>query len=291
MMRVAELLKTLCYIDLSRSQLNDCEVKLEGLEHILNIETFQSSSSSSSSSYSIKTEPGVSAVRGSSSATLPVTPAKIIDPVRDMAQLDTSPLLSKRVFDPPKFIDHVNCDCYKCVNAAYKYAVFAATYIRAQLYALRDYNGAAANHFHGAFRIKRDLFAGFAEESPARTGISRQTDARRFSWQARFYITDYVQLLIDFCYFLKVKTTRQQEALGLINLAINTCRKHGLEGRPVYVSAGELALDINFQSTLESPDCLRTYFSSIFYVSAIEDAEEIQSEISNRENLSQSIFK
>lgn len=226
-MRVAELLKSLCYIDLSRSQLSDCEVKLEGLEHMLDIETFQSS---------IKVEP----VKMPSTM-LAVTPTKIIDPVRDMSQSDTSPVLNKKDFDLPKFIKHVACDCYKCTNISYKYSVFATTYIRAQLYALQNHDNLAVNHFLGAFKIREDLFS--------------------FTWHTQFYITDYVQLLIDFCYFLKTKSSRQQEVLDLINLAINTCLKYKLEGHPVYIAAKELALDINFQSVLESPDNLRMHFS------------------------------
>ncbi|XP_011860975.1 PREDICTED: uncharacterized protein LOC105558076 [Vollenhovia emeryi] len=240
MLRTAELLKLLCYIDLSRLQLDDCEVKLQGLEHMLNIETFQ---------LSMESKPVEIPV-----SHLAVTPTRIADPVRDAPQHDASPVLGKKVFDLPKFTLHRDCDCYKCGNVSYQYMVFVTTCVRAQLYALQNHTAAALDHFHGAFEIRRRLFE--EEKSVLPENWPRdEVGAKRFSWQIHFYITDYIQLLIDFCYFLKTKmASRQEDVRDIINLAINVCRKYQLKEHPVYKMAEELALDHEFQLALESSD-------------------------------------
>lgn len=246
MLRTAELLKSLCYIDLSRLQLEDCEVKLQGLEHMLNIETFQ---------LSMESKPVETPF-----AHLAVTPTKIADPVRDTPQYDASPVLGKKIFDLPKFTLHTDCDCYKCGNVSYQYIVFATTYIRAQLYALQSHTAAALDHFHGAFEIRRRLFE--EEKSVLPENWPRdEIGVKRLSWQIRFYITDYILLLIDFCYFMKINiASKQKDASDIINLAINICCKYKLERHPVYKMAKELALDNEFQLVLESSD-----FSSSMY--------------------------
>ncbi|XP_050458149.1 uncharacterized protein LOC126854970 isoform X1 [Cataglyphis hispanica] len=243
-LRVAELLKSLCYIDLSRSKLNDCEVKLQGLEHMLGIETFQSS---------INVEPVKQ-----TSPYLAVTPTRIVnDPIRDTLQHGSSPILGKKVFDLPTFTLHTNCDCHICGNVSYQYLVFVATYIRAQLYALQNQVTIALEHFYGAFEIRQRLFK--EEESALpENWPDNEIGVKRFSWQARFYIIDYIHLLIDFCYFLKTNvTSKQQNAFDIANLTIDICHRYKLEGHPIYMSAKELALDNDFQPILESSGCLK----------------------------------
>lgn len=233
MLRTAEILKSMCYIDLSRFQLDDCEVKLQGLEHMLNIETFQLSMESKSIEIPL--------------THLAVTPTKIMDPVRDTPQNDASPVLGKKVFDLPKFALHTDCDCYKCGNISYQYMVFVTTYIRAQLYALQDHTTAALDHFYGAFKIRQRLFEEEKSVLPENWPCN-EIGVKRLSWQIRFYIIDYIQLLIDFCYFLKTKImSRQENVIDIINLAINTCCKYKLELHPVYEMAKELALDNELQ--------------------------------------------
>lgn len=239
-MRTAELLKTLCYIDLSRLQLNDCEVKLQGLEHILDMETFQ---------LSMNCKPVQTL------STDLATPTRFVDPVRDLQRQNSSPVLTKQIFDLPKFALHVDCDCYKCGNMSYQYLVFATTYIRAQLCILQNQNSTALGYFHGAFKIRQKLFGEKDSVLPENWPLD-EIGVKRFSWQVRFYIADYVQLLIDFCYFLKTNVSEQQNALEIINLAINVCHKYKLEDHPVYVLAKELALDNAFQSVLDSSSCL-----------------------------------
>lgn len=244
-LRVAELLKSLCYIDLSRSQLDDCEVKLQGLEHMLGLETVQLSN--------------VKPVE-QTSVYLTVTPTKNVnDPIRDASQHSASPILGKRVFSLPKFALHTKCNCYMCDNVSYQYLVFATTYIRAQLYALQNQVTIALDHFYGAFEIRQRLFK--EEESIlSENWPDNKIDVKRFSWQTRYYIIDYIHLLIDFCYFLKINvTTRQQNACDIANLAIDICHKYKLEGHPVYMSARELALDNDFQPILEFLDCSSMY--------------------------------
>lgn len=239
-MRTAELLKSLCYIDLSRAKLDDCEVKLQGLEHMLDIETFQ---------LSMKLQPNLDA-----STHLAVSPVRIVDPVRDVPQRDASPVLGKKVFDLPKFALHKNCNCYKCENASYQYLVFTTTYIRAQLYALQCDNTMALDHFYGAFKIRQKLF-GEEETVLPESQTCDEIGVKRFSWQARSYITDYVQLLVDFSYFLEVNiTSRPQNASDIANLAINICQKYKLEKHPVYILAEEVVLNSVFQTILASPD-------------------------------------
>ncbi|KYM99371.1 hypothetical protein ALC62_09873 [Cyphomyrmex costatus] len=240
MLRTAELLKSLCYIDLSRLQLEDCEVKLQGLEHMLNVETFQLSIEVSTRSVE------------TSFVHLAVTPTKIVDPVRDAPQYGASPVLGNKVFDPPKFTSHINCDCYKCSNVSYQYLVFATTYIRAQLYALQNHTMAALDHFHGAFQLRQRLFK--EEESVLPENWPRD-EIMRFSWQTRFYMIDYILLLIDFCYFLKAKvTSRQEDVFNIANLAVNICDKYKLQCHPIYITVKELAFDNEFQPVLESSD-------------------------------------
>lgn len=250
MMRTAELLKSLCYIDLSRLQLEDCEVKLQGLEHMLNIETFQLSMESKLKSVE------------TSFPHLAVTPTKIADSVRDISQYDASPVLGKKVFDLPKFTLHTDCDCYKCINVSYQYMVFATTYIRAQLYASQNHITAALEHFYGAFEIRRKLFE--EEKSVLPENWPRnEIGVKRLSWQIRFYITDYILLLINFGYFMKTKiASKQEDVSDIINLAINICCKYKLERHPVYKMAKELALDNEFQLVLESSD----FNSSMYFL-------------------------
>ncbi|XP_031831921.2 uncharacterized protein LOC116426721 [Nomia melanderi] len=229
--RVAEVLKSLCYIDLSRSQLNDCEVKLQGLEHILNIETFKTSVNPNS----------VKMIAQSVS-----TPVRIIEPVRDVPQNDTSPILRNKCFDFPEFMDHINCNCYACENLSYKYLVFVSTHIRAQLYALQKNYSASLQHFNGAFKIKEKLMK-----------IEKSTSKDKndyFSWQERFYSTDYILLLNNFSYFLRSYPKMRQDPMNILFLASQLCDLYKLKGHPVYMSTKELMFDCDFQKIIDRLD-------------------------------------
>ncbi|XP_054002765.1 uncharacterized protein LOC128889288 isoform X1 [Hylaeus anthracinus] len=230
--RVAEILKSLCYIDLSRSQLNDCEVKLQGLEHILNIEMVEASMKSKL----IKT------ILENASQ----TPIRIVDPIRDIPQNDASPILRNKVFDLPEFLCHESCNCYACTNVSYRYLVFASTHIRAQLYALQQNYGASLQHFHGAFKIK---------DSMNSERFAFEDEREYISWQDRFYSTDYVLLLINFSYLLRSYSNRMRdEVTNIARLAMRICDMYKLKGHPIYMSVQELLLDERFQKMCNSID-------------------------------------
>nr|XP_012141376.1 PREDICTED: uncharacterized protein LOC100876946 [Megachile rotundata] len=229
--RVAEILKALCYIDLSRSQLSDCEVKLQGLEHMLNIETFKVSMNTKSTKMV--------------SENVLLTPVQVIDPIRDIPQNDASPILRNKVFDLPEFMRHKGCDCYICKNISYQYLVFSSTHIRAQLYALQKNTTASLQHFHGAFKIKENLM-----KLEKRTS---KNENQYISWQERFYSVDYVLLLINFTYFLKnYLHSKQEKILNIISIAIQICDMYKLIGHPIYMTVKELLIDHRFLQSVNS---------------------------------------
>ena len=222
-MRVVEILKTLCYMDLSRSKLGDCEVKLQGLEYILNTETLKASMSNPS-----KAAP----------ENYLITPMRVVDPLRDVPQNDASPVLGNKVFGLPEFMRHGDCHCYACGNVSYQYLVFASTHIRAQLYALQNKFTASLEHFHGAFIIKESL-----------TKEEAKGKAEWLSWQERLYSLDYVLLLINFAYFLRSHwSTKHDKVVNIILLATEMCNVYKLKGHPIYMSIKELMLDGRFQA-------------------------------------------
>ncbi|XP_076761379.1 uncharacterized protein LOC143429594 [Xylocopa sonorina] len=232
-MRVAEILKSLCYIDLSRIQLNDCEVKLQGLEYILNIESFKASMNCSN-------------IKNNSENVLS-TPIRVIDPIRDVPQNDTSPVLRNKVFDLPEFMCHNNCSCYFCQNVSYHYLVFTSTHIRAQLYALQENIAASLQHFNGAFKIKEKLMK--TEK------YKLKCNDAYVSWQERFYSIDYVLLLINFSYFWRNYLNKREEKLvSMILLVSRICEMYKLNGHPIYMAAKELMLDYHFQKIFDSSD-------------------------------------
>ncbi|XP_076293989.1 uncharacterized protein LOC143215605 [Lasioglossum baleicum] len=231
-MRVAEVLKSLCYIDLSRSQLHDCEIKLQGLEHILNIETFKASMSSKP----------MKVIMESAS-----TPIRVIEPIRDIPRNDASPALRNKCFDLPEFMRHQDCNCYMCQNLSCSYLIFASTHIRAQLYALQNNFEASLQHFTGAFKIKKKLMKTEKHMS--------KDETEHFSWQERLYSTDYILLLINFCVFSKnYLKVSQERRTNILLLAIQLCDVYKLNGHPVFMSAKELLFDYNFQKIIDKLD-------------------------------------
>ncbi|XP_017879014.1 uncharacterized protein LOC108624081 [Ceratina calcarata] len=229
--RVAEVLKSLCYIDLSRVQLNDCEVKLQGLEHILNIE-------------GVKTSMETGRTRNISPNIL-ATPVRFVDPIRDNPQNDASPILRNKVFEVPQFMYHKDCDCGVCQNESYHYLILTATHIRAQLYALQRNAAASLQHFHGAFKIKEKLVK------------SNKLKSNRVSWQERFYSTDYVLLLINFFYSLRhYRNTGQEKITSIVLLMIQMCDTYKLKGHPIYMAVQEIILQHRFQKIFGCSDYL-----------------------------------
>lgn len=245
--RVAEILKSLCYIDLSRSQLSDCEVKLQALEHILNIETFTASMNNNSTK--------------AASENVLLTPIRAVDPIRDIPQNDASPILKNKVFDLPEFLCHTDCNCYVCQNVSYHYLVLTSTHIRAQLYALQQNFAASLQHFHGAFKINKSLMK--------TVKIMLEEKRQYLTWQERFYSIDYILMLINFSYFLRNFLNRKQDKIiNTICLAIQLCDIYKLKGHPIYMSVKELMLDNRFQKIFDSIDYSSKYYMLNIYCTA-----------------------
>ncbi|KAL2751492.1 hypothetical protein V1477_000650 [Vespula maculifrons] len=238
--RTAEILKSLCFIDLSRSHLDDCEVKLQGLEHILDIETIKLSMSTK--------------LKPTTLDSLTTSPNRLIDPIRDTMQNDTSPILRRKIFNSPEFCLHHNCTCTLCQHVQYQHLVFASTHIRAQLYASQNNVAASLEHFHGAFQMKQKLFKVEKPMLPKDT-LEETNNIKKFSWQTRLYITDYILLLLHFSYFIKTYIpSRKNEALNIALLAVNVCETHNIESHPIYVSAKELVYKYQFEEIITAHD-------------------------------------
>ncbi|XP_015599868.1 uncharacterized protein LOC107269931 [Cephus cinctus] len=239
-LRVAECLKNLCFIDLSRMQLDDCEVKLQGLEHILDIESIELSMKSKlqtveTSSYSVSSS------------------ERMVESVRDIAQNPASPVLRRKVFAPSDFLLHKDCTCYKCRNVPYQYLVFASTYIRAQLYALQHMTSAAMEHFYGAFKIRQSIFA--RESQGSLDSTINKMDLERHPWEFYYNMVEYVLFLLDFSRFIKeYKLAKEEKGLNIALEAINICQTHNLENHPIYVSAKELLFEYRYQKILSTVD-------------------------------------
>ncbi|XP_057319851.1 uncharacterized protein LOC130664108 [Microplitis mediator] len=224
-LHVAECLKNLCFIDLSRNQLEDCEVKLQGLEHILKLDVYDFGANTTSS------KAAVNVFYDSS-------PVRMIESVRDIPQNDASPVLISKVFSSPDFMEHESkCKCFKCTNFAYKYLVFSCTHIRAQLYAAQNNFTQALQHFHGAFQIIKKLL---------------NVQVESFEITSHQYV-EYVLFLLDFARFIKYSIPEGREALSIVVFALNICEKHKIKNHPVYLSIKEMIFEYRFQETF-GPD-------------------------------------
>ena len=231
-LRVAECLKSLCLIDLSRVKLNDCEIKLQGLEQILDVEGFGLSMKNKSSKHRLNI----------------VTTSQYVDvddPVRDVMQNEASPILGKKIFVPPEFVLHENCNCYRCKHIPYQYLVFSSSHIRAQMYALRSYSSAALQHFHGALEVRKKLL----EKEESRILKESRNSLKRHPWNKYYSMVDYVVFLLDFSKFIMgYKIPREKEAMEIALEAVNICRVYNLETHPVYYAAVELIFQYRFQN-------------------------------------------
>ncbi|XP_014609651.1 PREDICTED: uncharacterized protein LOC106789708 [Polistes canadensis] len=239
-LRTAEILKSLCFIDLSRSRLDDCEVKLQGLEHILDTETIK---------LSMNTK-----LKQTTLESLKISPDRLIDSRRNTMQNDTSPILRRKIFNYPDFFSHINCTCILCQHVQYQYLLLASTHIRAQLYALQNNIAASLEHFHGAFKMKQKLFK--VEESTLPRNFLEETNStKKFSWQARLYITDYILLLLHFSFLLKAYIkSRKDEALKIALIAVDICETQKIESHPIYISAKELVYKYQFEEVITDQD-------------------------------------
>ncbi|KAK0096376.1 hypothetical protein PV326_005650 [Microctonus aethiopoides] len=242
-LHVAECLKNLCFIDLSRNEIENCEVKLQGLEHILMIETFEMSRQANFSPVS-----DVSKITESQ--------ARIIEPVRDCFQNDTSPVLRKKVFVAPNFMQHEKkCMCFNCSNVSYQYLVFSCTHIRAQLYALQNHVNLAIQHFYGAFNIVRKIL--------------KLSDGNTTAHHRYHEIVEYVLFILDFARFLKhVRPGGSENGLNIALHAVDVCERYKIINSPVYIAARELIFEYRIQNVFKNIDY------SKFTMSNINDVDE-----------------
>ncbi|XP_015172528.1 PREDICTED: uncharacterized protein LOC107064394 [Polistes dominula] len=238
--RTAEILKSLCFIDLSRSRLDDCEVKLQGLEHILDTETIKLSMDTN--------------LKPTILENLKTSPNRLINSRNNIMQNDTSPVLRRKIFNYPDFLLHNNCTCTLCQHIQYQYLLFASTHIRAQLYALQNNVAASLEHFHGAFKMK-EKFCQLEQFTLPRNLLKETNNTIKFTWQARLYITDYILLLLHFSFLLKAYiTSRKDEALKIALLAVEICETQKIESHPVYISAKELVYKYQFEEIITDQD-------------------------------------
>ncbi|XP_043279889.1 uncharacterized protein [Venturia canescens] len=233
-LRVAECLKYLCYIDLSRAQLEDCAVKLQGLEHILEIEALEATMQSD-----------LLPCRDYKEFPTNLTNVpRHVDAVRDVGQSDTSPVLRKKVFAKPQFmLDGDICSCFKCTNFCYQYLVFASTHIRAQLFAMQKNEIAAFQHFHGAMEIKKCILM-------KRRAVEAAEKNHKFLSscpQHQRHIIEYVMFHLDYCHFLESSMPDSTDTITNIALdALELCNTYNLHNHPLYVTVNEFLFQRRF---------------------------------------------
>ncbi|XP_012258426.2 uncharacterized protein LOC105687380 [Athalia rosae] len=230
-LRVAECLKYLCFIDLSRMQLDDCVVKLQGLEYILETEYTQQSQNSSNPHSSIDNF-------GKSG-------------FRDSAMNSASPRLRNSVFVRPKFLEHGdNCLCYKCGSLDYQNLVLSGTHIRAQLYFSQGHFDQASLFFNGAFYLQRKLLRRQIDRGIPGIGVPFEDKVGKYPWCSYYQAIQYVRLLIDFSLFTRVTVPGDinGDGMEIVSEAVHLCEIFHLESHPIYFSARELLLEYQFCS-------------------------------------------
>ncbi|XP_015510273.2 uncharacterized protein LOC107217301 isoform X1 [Neodiprion lecontei] len=226
-LRVAECLKNLCYIDLSRMQLDDCLVKLQGLEYILDIEHIKESQNTKNPE-TLTTglnKPGC----------------------RDSCVNDSSPVFRKTVFKQPKFLEHINCLCYKCSSVCYQHLVLASTHIRAQLYFLQGYLNEAMSHFGGAFVLQRKMLQFKHCDKFAWQNVPESDSVKQHPWKCYYNAVEHVLFLINFSRFIReLEFDDRQDGMSVALQAVDICERFHLQSHPVYVSAKEMVFEYQF---------------------------------------------
>ncbi|CAD6204921.1 GSCOCG00003052001-RA-CDS [Cotesia congregata] len=225
-LHVAECLKNLCFLDLSRNQLEDCEVKLQGLEYILKLDSEKLDFEKAT-----KSKKGVRVFCDNS-------PLRPVELVRDIPHNDGSPVLMTKIFSSPDFMEHEkDCKCFKCTNFAYKYFVFSCTHIRAQLYAAQNNVEQAVDHFHGALQIIKELI---------------DFKVENFETVSQHYV-EFVLFLLDFGKFIKYSVPNGgSDALSMVIYALSICEKHKIKNHPVYFNLKEFIFEARFQETFQA---------------------------------------
>lgn len=238
-LRVAECLKHLCFIDLSHMQLDDCMVKLQGLEFILQTEYIEESKNAKNPA-SLTTERGHS---------------------------DASPILRKTVFKVPDFFSHKECcNCYKCSCVDYQYLVVSSAHVRAQLYFLQGNNDEALEHFAGSFQLRVKMLD-VEKTRENNNGI-------RYPWNCYYKTVEFVLLLVDFSRCIRVLGSDDRYGIEIAQDAVDLCEQFQLKDHPIYFTAKELLLEYQFYRVFKSDDSYRSQLMLIllfFCISMFRD--------------------
>lgn len=246
----AECLKNLCLIDLSRMQLENCLVKLQSLEYILQIDSLKKSQS--------KKSPTI--------YTNPLNKPGCRDPQVN----DASPILRKEVYKLPDFKTHEHsCLCYKCRNFQYQYLVLSSLHIRAKLYFFEGWMNEALGYFSGAFSLQRKLFQDNSRQYIDEQKISGHAEVKPQPWNCSYNAVEYALLLIDFSRCIReLRTDNNLAEINVAIAAVNICEKYQLWTHPIYVSAKELVIEYQFCNLFPEQTAFDSKYSmlrSIFY--------------------------
>ncbi|KAJ8688375.1 hypothetical protein QAD02_024170 [Eretmocerus hayati] len=222
-MRIAEFLKLLCYIDLLRLKMDDCETKLQDLEHILRLESFQSSMRteppSTKAPKSVHNEIRREDPRMRADASALIKSKQCQD-----QQRCASPELKRKLFTPPNFLSHKSyCECFECAHLSYQQLCQSSAHLRAHMYSLMSHIPEADQHFLGAMRI----FTRFNERN---SDSLRRHSKLGLSWRrAHRCLADEMQLKIDFaCHIFDHKPEHEEQAVFLVEQVIELSREYHL---------------------------------------------------------------
>ncbi|XP_011501772.1 PREDICTED: uncharacterized protein LOC105365335 [Ceratosolen solmsi marchali] len=224
-LRIAQYLKYLCYIDLLRIQTENCEVRLQDLEHILCLEQFNESMKA-------KVQDKTNSVNR-----LAMTRTDLNDPAIipiNLGKHNASPELKKKIFSTPNFLTHsLYCQCFICTNLYYQYLTFSCTYIRAHLYSLLNYAKEAEQYFHGAYKIKLTVDQRDKDETRLYKDYKWKRN-QNFTIDALLYMLDLSMFIIDF------KPKQKEDALALIEETMEIASQNDLNKHYTCVYATEL---------------------------------------------------
>ncbi|XP_058806087.1 uncharacterized protein LOC131672704 isoform X2 [Phymastichus coffea] len=222
-LRIAQYLKYFCYIDLLRLHAENCETRLQDLEHILCLENFKKSMNTKFAN--MKIDPKISNT---------VTFREAVhDPV-SLSKNSASPELKKKLFTLPEFLRHTpHCQCFICNNINYQYLSFSCVHIRAQLYSLLKYKREAEQYFHGAFKIKSNI---------NERDLDTHRQYKSYKWcRHQNIIVDFIWYLLDFSlYIVDFEPEDKDDALALIEEALNVASQNDLDKHCITVYATEL---------------------------------------------------
>lgn len=158
-LRVFVFLYDLAYADLLCCRLDDCEVKVTGMDHILSLD-------SSFAKISAIDDLTVKEKKTTAKSSIKTDTIEVI--IDDFDELTlgelirstnpASPILRCERFKMPIFINHTeNCSCLYCTCSEYQIFAIKKTLIRAMLYEHKKYITVAEEFFRGAIELLKVL--------------------------------------------------------------------------------------------------------------------------------------